>query len=200
MFPRSRPRRTCHWSKMLNCEKPWCSAPDIGIRSPNSWCHPALAPLSTPYLYSIPPITLISQFSSPTSCVVRPFDEYGAAPDTAPKSWGIPFFSQPDYSPEEREDVTAPVVASAVTSGISKEKISAFVRDNLLKNHNIAYLPDYVEGALYENAVTALMALLEGVITTSKIEVLGHVINFSIRPIDTPSEETETAPSSQASL
>ena len=190
MFPRTRPRRTGRSvPNMSNC---YCGMRPLRL-------IPAFTPYSSPYSY---------QYSSPMS--VRPFDEYGAASDTfysaerRAKSWGIPFFSQPDDTPEERDEIVAePVAQSAAQgaqgapqSGISRDKISAFVRDNLLKNHNIAYLPDYVEGALYENAVTALMGLLEGVITTSKIEVLGHVITFSIRPIDTPSEETETAPSS----
>lgn len=183
-FRRSRQRRlglqyptpTYHWSNIWSC--------DSRIREPNWW-------------NSVPPSVL-------------PFDEYGDATNIsrygAPKSWRIPFFSHSSTSSEERDEpapTLQPVEANALTSpdcsltqsGISKEKISAFVRDNLLKNHNIAYLPDYVEGALYENAVTALMALLEGVITTSKIEVLGHVINFSIHPIaDSMPNETAQAP------
>lgn len=188
-FRRSRPYRSGSYNPFPSPTYHWSN-----ISKPEWWSP------SCPHAYS-----------SPASCVVLPFDEYGAASDmtffhghnSTPKSWSIPFFSGAEphgVSHEDndrvlREDVAGePVTQGALMpSGISKEKISAFVRDNLLKNHNIAYLPDYVEGALYENAVTALMALLEGVITTSKIEVLGHVINFSIHPIadSSPNETTQ---------
>jgi len=68
------------------------------------------------------------------------------------------------------------------SSALSKSQIKDFVRDNLMKNYNIYYLPDSVEGALYENVITVILSTLESIISSTKIEIMGHTINMKLVP------------------
>jgi len=51
-----------------------------------------------------------------------------------------------------------------------------------MKNYNIYYLPDSVEGALYENVITVILSTLESIISSTKIEIMGHTINMKLVP------------------
>ena len=51
-----------------------------------------------------------------------------------------------------------------------------------MKNHNIYYLPDSVEGAIYENVITVMLSLFESMINSTKIEIMGHTIDMRLVP------------------
>lgn len=68
------------------------------------------------------------------------------------------------------------------SSQLSGDQIKQFVRDNLMKNHNIYYLPDSIEGALYENVITVILSTLESIVASTKIEIMGHTIEMKLVP------------------
>jgi len=62
---------------------------------------------------------------------------------------------------------------------LSEEKINHFVKEILKdKNINIKYFPDFVEEKIYQNVFTILVNLLDHLVDTTSIKLLGHEINF----------------------
>lgn len=75
-------------------------------------------------------------------------------------------------------------------SEISKVKIEAYVEEMLKdKSINIKYLPDFVEEALYRNIFGMLLNLLDHILETSNVELLGHNIKFDLKPPDNAFDE-----------
>jgi hypothetical protein len=69
-------------------------------------------------------------------------------------------------------------------NSISSDNISKFV-DELLDNKevNMSYLPDGVEKQVYKNLLIYGLNIMKEVISTSKVQVVGHEITFTIKPI-----------------
>lgn len=66
---------------------------------------------------------------------------------------------------------------------ISNEKINEVVEKILNDaNVNISYLPDWVERKLYMNVITIIMNLLNNTLETTSISLLGHKIEFVMKP------------------
>ena len=66
---------------------------------------------------------------------------------------------------------------------LSEKKINEFVKEILKnKNINIKYFPDFVEEKIYRNVFTILVNLLDHLIDTTSIQLLGHEINFDFAP------------------
>ena len=65
----------------------------------------------------------------------------------------------------------------------SKSHINEII-NNLLTNENVnvKYLPDFVEKQLYRNMFSILLGLLDELIKTTNIELLGHEITMSLAP------------------
>ena len=75
---------------------------------------------------------------------------------------------------------------------ISHDKIDKFVEEMMLnKNINIGYLPDYVEKQIYKNIFSYMMNMFKEIILNSKIQVVGHEITISIKPINEINEKIE---------
>ena len=68
-------------------------------------------------------------------------------------------------------------------SNLSEHKIDEFVEE-ILKNKdiNIGYFPDYVEKRIYKNVFTILINLLDNIVETSSVQLLGHEIKFDFSP------------------
>lgn len=79
---------------------------------------------------------------------------------------------------------------------LSKEKINEFVEKLLAdENVNIAYLPDFVERQIYKNIFSLLIGLMDNVVNSTNIKLLGHNITLNIIPDndkDTPTNEIDT--------
>lgn len=69
-------------------------------------------------------------------------------------------------------------------NSISSDNISKFV-DELLDNKevNMSYLPDGVEKQIYKNLLVYGLNIMKEVISTSKVEIVGHEITFTIKPL-----------------
>ena len=75
---------------------------------------------------------------------------------------------------------------------ISQDKIDKFVEEMMLnKNINIGYLPDYVEKQIYKNIFSYMMNMFKEIILNSRIQVVGHEITISIKPINDINEKIE---------
>ena len=59
------------------------------------------------------------------------------------------------------------------------------ILDELLDNKevNMCYLPDGVEKELYKNLLVYGLNIMKEVISTSKVQVVGHEITFTIKPL-----------------
>ena len=70
-----------------------------------------------------------------------------------------------------------------MTELISKQQINAFV-DQLLndQNVNIKYLPDFVEKQIYRNVFSILVGVIDNVIKSAHINIIGHRINLTLEP------------------
>lgn len=79
---------------------------------------------------------------------------------------------------------------------LSKEKINEFVEKLLAdENVNIAYLPDFVERQIYKNIFSLLIGLMDNVVNSTNIKLLGHNITLNIIPDndkDTPTNGIDT--------
>ena len=64
---------------------------------------------------------------------------------------------------------------------ISEEKINEYI-DDILKNDNInvKYLPDSVEKAIYKNIFTIAIHLLDNIMDSTSINLLGHQIKINL--------------------
>lgn len=62
---------------------------------------------------------------------------------------------------------------------VSIETIEYFV-DEMMKTHNISYLPDFVEKKLYVNMYTILLNFVDHLTSQNKINLLGHQITFKL--------------------
>jgi len=66
---------------------------------------------------------------------------------------------------------------------LSKAKIDEFVEQLLADEKvNIGYLPDFVERQLYKNIFNLLIGLLNNILNTTNIGLLGHQLTFAIQP------------------
>lgn len=67
-------------------------------------------------------------------------------------------------------------------SDVSKEKLRIYV-DKLLENtdNNISYLPDFVERQIYINVFGLALNLLDDILDTTSIKLLGHRIIFDLK-------------------
>jgi len=81
-------------------------------------------------------------------------------------------------------------------SELSEQKIDEFVEEILKdKDINIGYLPDFVEKRIYKNVFTILVNLLDHVVDSTSVKLLGHEINFDFAPDDDNlNEGTTSAP------
>lgn len=78
---------------------------------------------------------------------------------------------------------------------LSEKKIDEFVKEILQnKNINIKYFPDFVEEKIYKNIFTILVNLLDHLIDTTSIQLLGHEINFDFAPEDQEVVPTDDDP------
>ena len=70
-------------------------------------------------------------------------------------------------------------------SDISKQKIEEFV-NNLMndENVNIKYIPDFVEKQIYRNIFSIMLSVLDNVLETSSIKLMGHEIVFNLKVDD----------------
>jgi GTPase involved in cell partitioning and DNA repair len=75
-------------------------------------------------------------------------------------------------------------------SNLSEHKIDEFVEE-ILKNKdiNIGYFPDYVEKRIYKNVFTILINLLDNIVETTSVQLLGHEIKFDFSPQKTQTTE-----------
>lgn len=66
---------------------------------------------------------------------------------------------------------------------ISHNNVNNIV-DKILENTeiNIKYFPDWVEEKLYRNILTMSMSLVEEILNTSKICIMGHAITLDVQP------------------
>lgn len=83
-----------------------------------------------------------------------------------------------------REERTTPAVASRRREHVlSDKRIGEFV-DKLLEDEhvNISYLPDVVERQLYINVLRLIVDVIDEVVDTSKIHVIGHEVTFDMHP------------------
>jgi len=96
-------------------------------------------------------------------------------------------------SVNNKSNKTRRVETLQTSSGISKEKINEFV-DELLKdeNINIKYLPDYVEKQLYRNIFTIAVGVLDKILNTTELNMIGHQIKLSIEPQHKLNEKNKT--------
>lgn len=67
---------------------------------------------------------------------------------------------------------------------ISRQKINQFVDEEIMKNQSVnsPYIPDLMEKQLYRNVINVALGVIESVITTTNISVLGHTIELDIKP------------------
>uniref|UniRef100_A0A6C0E1I9 Uncharacterized protein n=1 Tax=viral metagenome TaxID=1070528 RepID=A0A6C0E1I9_9ZZZZ len=74
--------------------------------------------------------------------------------------------------------------AKIENNSVSSDNIGKFV-DELLDNKevNMSYLPDGVEKQIYKNLLVYGLNIMKEVISTSKIEIVGHEITFTIKPL-----------------
>ena len=79
-------------------------------------------------------------------------------------------------------------------SKLSEHKIDEFVEE-ILKNKdiNIGYFPDYVEKRIYKNIFTILINLLDNIVDTTSVKLLGHEIKFDFTPQQTEPIENENS-------
>lgn len=70
-------------------------------------------------------------------------------------------------------------------NSISSDNISKFV-DDLLDNKevNMSYLPDGIEKQIYKNLLVYGLNIMKEVISKSRVEIVGHEITFSIKPLE----------------
>jgi hypothetical protein len=68
-----------------------------------------------------------------------------------------------------------------IKTKVSTEQIKKYV-DNMLKDPdlNIKYLPDFVERQIYKNIFKMLLQTTDHILETTKIEFLGHTVNFDV--------------------
>lgn len=66
---------------------------------------------------------------------------------------------------------------------LSSERVDEFV-ERLLQDPNISikYLPDFVERQIYRNVFMVFMGLLQSIVDSSALEVIGHQLKFSLEP------------------
>lgn len=66
-------------------------------------------------------------------------------------------------------------------SNLSQEKIEKFV-DNMLKNPdiNIKHFPDVIERKIYINIFRLILSMLDEFLDNTKIEIMGHKIEFDL--------------------
>ena len=65
---------------------------------------------------------------------------------------------------------------------ISRAKIMEWVDDQLKNSEaNIAWMPDYVERQLKTDIFTMLLALIDHILETTKIDFMGHEMRFDIQ-------------------
>lgn len=54
--------------------------------------------------------------------------------------------------------------------------------DDMMRDHGIRYFPDFVERAVYTNAITLLLRLLDSVLGQTSVTLFGHEISVDVRP------------------
>lgn len=73
---------------------------------------------------------------------------------------------------------------------ISRERVLAWVDDQLSKpDSNIGWMPDVVERKLKTDIFVMLLGLVEHLLETTKIEVMGHEISFELEPQEVHDEQ-----------
>lgn len=66
-------------------------------------------------------------------------------------------------------------------SSISREKLMAWVDDQLQnQDSNCTWIPDFAERKLKADIFAMLLGLVEHILETTKIEVMGHAIRFEL--------------------
>lgn len=77
---------------------------------------------------------------------------------------------------------------------ISDETLDTVVA-NFLRSpgHNNAFIPDIIERRLYKNSLKLAMNLLVALLINSKVELLGHQLQFSMVPIQQQTHKDGTA-------
>lgn len=81
----------------------------------------------------------------------------------------------------------------SVFSDESKKQINQFIEEKILSNSNInvAYLPDFVERQLYRNVMNVAIGAVEAVLSSVKINVLGHTITLNMNASQSEIENEE---------
>ena len=74
-----------------------------------------------------------------------------------------------------------------ISNSISSEQIELFV-DGLMKNKSINFsmIPDYIEKKLYTNVFTIVLNILDTILDSVNIEIMGHKIIVDITPKNEP--------------
>lgn len=69
------------------------------------------------------------------------------------------------------------------TKFVSEENIESFVNEMIQNDQiNISYLPDSFEKKIYKDILTIIMALVEQIIESTKINFMGHAITLNLEP------------------
>lgn len=91
-------------------------------------------------------------------------------------------------------------IANLNQSEISIKQMDMFVEKLLNdKNVNIKYLPDFVEKQLYRNVFTILLGLIENLVDSVEIQLMGHRISMYVTPVSDDAPINEVSPVAQIS-
>lgn len=92
------------------------------------------------------------------------------------------------YPPEESKPITV-VRGHTKLTELSRTRVNEFV-DKLLEddNVNIKYLPDFVERRIYQNVFNILVNILDNIVETTTINIMGHHLILDVVPNEDPLE------------
>jgi len=69
--------------------------------------------------------------------------------------------------------------------GINKTAIEPLIDEMLLNEDvNIDFIPDVIEKAIYQNVFTLMLSIMDEVMDTMAIEVMGHRLKMELRYLD----------------
>ena len=80
-----------------------------------------------------------------------------------------------------------------ISSSISSEQIETFV-DEMMQNKSINFsmIPDYIEKKLYVNVFSIVLNILDSLLDSISIQIMGHKISIDIEANKRSNESSET--------
>jgi len=80
---------------------------------------------------------------------------------------------------------TAQDHSTAQINLVSKESIRKFVKEEILNDPsiNMHFVPDGLEGAVYEKLITKLVNILNKTLESVRVDILGHRMTMNFYPI-----------------